>query len=112
MLNPADTDKKAWIPWAFGSNLHAGGLNDDAKYHLGFSWAGAEHDTALDHKGAAGSSLHEINAFWSALLECMALLDDTLLLQSAKSWTHPSLHRPPRVCRDDGKIKRAADELG
>lgn len=29
-----------------------------------FSWFGAGHDAALDHKGAAGSSLHEMNAFW------------------------------------------------
>jgi len=87
-------------------------LNDTARYNSGFSCFGAGLDAALGHKGAVGSSVHAMNTFWSALLECRALLDDTLLLRGVKSWTHPLLYGLPKVGRDKGKIKRAADQLG
>lgn len=87
-------------------------MNDAARYSSGFSCFGAGHDAALGHKGAMGSSAHEVDAFWSALMECKALLDDMLHLQGAKSWTHPLLHGPPRVGRDDGKIKKSCRPTG
>lgn len=59
-----------WVPWAFGSNLHAGGLKDAAKSSSGFSRFGAGRGAAWGHEGAVGSSVCETNAFgqrrWNA----------------------------------------------